>query len=175
MKRSTAHSGCLHAGNWAASRAHQSNLLIAGRLVDMCLRWKVLPIQHRFARILPEPITMNSVKELGLREDSNSRQVPLLYNILARLQRERPAPTSYAPVSLCLLCLPVLGVVLCLSSSLQLLPSSFASPYPFPFTFYVSPHIIFSLFQITLPPRFVTCSPLTYPLSLSLPIPLFCL
>ena len=44
-----------------------------------------------------------------MREDSNSRQVPLLYNILARLQRERPAPTSYAPVSLCLICLPVLG------------------------------------------------------------------
>jgi hypothetical protein len=65
MKRSTAHSGCLHAGNWAASRAHQSHLLIAGRL-DICLRWKVLPIQHRFARILPEPITMHSVKGVGI-------------------------------------------------------------------------------------------------------------
>ena len=38
------------------------------------------------------------VQELGLREDSNSRQVPLLYTILARLQHERSAPQSLAPV-----------------------------------------------------------------------------
>ena len=53
----------------------------------------VLVWEHAFMHVMGV-----RVQELGLREDSNSRQVPLLYTILARLQHERSAPQSLAPV-----------------------------------------------------------------------------
>ena len=68
--------------------------------------WSCLHLSHGASRKMFCPSTAAGsqsrayfLQELGLREDSNSRQVPLLYTILARLQQQqRTNTTPAAPV-----------------------------------------------------------------------------